>query len=246
MSKPQQQNIEKSQQNNENKQKLTQEELEKKWNQRILTESGLTKEQFYENITKLQSEVDTKNKEGEQKFLDHENLKKIQSAKSKEHRYKYEIEDQKIPIDGDFVAGSQIFTTQCQSCHSLEKDNAGRKTSGPGLGLIYGRRAGADYYYNYTPALTYSSHIWNTRNLFYFLQNPKNFIKGCKCEIKNGGIQSEEERSDLVAFLKIFTKEFSENLRIKAVKTYGADYININAETEDLLQKEKTRRNQKK
>jgi cytochrome c2 len=46
----------------------------------------------------------------------------------------------------------------------------GRKTSGPALGLIYGKKAGSDLYYDfYSDNLKTSSVIWTNRNLFYFL-----------------------------------------------------------------------------
>ena len=38
----------------------------------------------------------------------------------------------------------------CAGCHSLEGNSMGRKTTGPALGLIFGRRAGSDAHYKYS------------------------------------------------------------------------------------------------
>lgn len=106
---------------------------------------------------------------GKKKFDERFELKKIQLAKGKEHLFKGDEVDKNIPIDGDFVEGSRVFMINCIGCHSLESNNQGRKTSGPGLGMIYGRRVGADPYFNYSPSLIKSDYIWTSRNLFYFL-----------------------------------------------------------------------------
>lgn len=124
----------------------------------------------------------------------------------------------------------------CISCHTLESNNQGRKTTGPALGMVYGRRAGSDPYFNYTSAMIKSDYIWTGRNLFYFLKNPKQMIPQTKCELFTGGIKSEEERADLIEFLKVFSKQLSENLRNKANKIYGKDYVNYHLQTQLLVE----------
>ncbi len=103
------------------------------------------------------------------------------AAKSKEHLYKDEYVGDKIPIDGDHINGSNVYMYYCASCHSLEANNMGRNSTGPGLGLIYGRRVGSDKYYDYSNALIESNVIWTQKSLFHFLKNPNRFIKGNKC-----------------------------------------------------------------
>jgi len=49
-----------------------------------------------------------------------------------------------IPFDGDYISGSRVYMRNCASCHSLEANSAGRKTSGPALGTIYGKHVGQD------------------------------------------------------------------------------------------------------
>lgn len=116
--------------------------------------------------------------------------KMLSMAKSKEHLYKSEEKSlsKDIPIDGDFIEGSRVFMRNCAGCHSLESNNLARKTSGPALGLIYGRRAGADPYYMYSPSMAKSTYVWTSRNLFYFLRSPRLMVNQNRCEIVNGGI----------------------------------------------------------
>lgn len=52
-----------------------------------------------------------------------------------------------IPIDGDYVEGSAVYMRNCSGCHSLESSSIGRKTTGPALGLIFGKRVGSDQHY---------------------------------------------------------------------------------------------------
>ncbi|KAL4460836.1 hypothetical protein ABPG74_016308 [Tetrahymena malaccensis] len=221
---------------------ISPEEAEKKWGDKFYTYSGLPKKDMQKEINDLEESLESEKIKGLKKFEERFELKKIQIAKSKEHLYKGEENDKKIPVDGDFVEGSRVFMQYCSSCHSLETNNQGRKTTGPALGLIYGRRAGADPYYNYSPSLIKSSYVWTTRNLFYFLQNPRTLISGNKCEIFGGGIKSEEERADLIEFLKVYSKQLSENLRYKANKVYGKDYVNYHLQTQLLVEQEEMRR----
>ena len=55
-----------------------------------------------------------------------------------------EVMSTNIPIDGDFVEGSKVWMRNCASCHTLERDSSARRTAGPALGLVYGRRVGQD------------------------------------------------------------------------------------------------------
>ena len=43
-------------------------------------------------------------------------------------------------------------------------------------------------------------------------------LKGCNCSIIGGGLESEDERADIIKFLKVFTKGLAKNLRVRANK----------------------------
>lgn len=130
-----------------------------------------------------------------------------------------------IPLDGDLYNGSKIFVMNCISCHSLERNSQGIKTTGPGLGMIYGRKAGADPFFEYSEGLVKAQFLWSEKRLFDYLRSPQEMIKGVKCEIPNGGIQKEGDRSDLTKFLKKFTKELMKFVRIQTERVHGREYV---------------------
>ena len=45
-------------------------------------------------------------------------------------------------------------------------------------------------------------------------------------QIKGGGLENEELRADLIKFLKLYSKRLTENLKVKAVQSFGEDYVN--------------------
>lgn len=101
-------------------------------------------------------------------------------------------------IQGDAARGRVVFL-KCQSCHSLLPDGSARL--GPNLNNLFGRKAGTlPNYQSYSKALRESAIIWDERTLDEWLRNPQNFLPGNKMPF--AGIRSEQERADLMAFLK--------------------------------------------
>lgn len=88
---------------------ISPEDAEKKWGDKIHTYSGIPKRDLQKEINDLEESLESEKIKGKKKFEERFELKKIQLAKAKEHLYKGEENDKKIPVDGDFVEGSRVF-----------------------------------------------------------------------------------------------------------------------------------------
>jgi cytochrome c2 len=100
----------------------------------------------------------------------------------------------------DMAAGKSSFA-KCKACHSLEE---GKNVIGPSLHGLFGRKAGTAPKFNYSTANKSSGIVWNDDTLFQYLENPQKMIPGTKMVFP--GIKREEERRDLIAYLKQATK----------------------------------------
>ena len=76
---------------------------------------------------------------------------------------------------------------------------------------------------------------WTEYNLFKFIENPKKYMPGTKCNIRNNGIESITERADLIKFFKVFTKQFYKNLRLKSNQAFGKDYVDNSIKVQKKL-----------
>eukprot|EP00741_Cyanophora_paradoxa_P003922 tig00000737_g3815.t1 len=99
---------------------------------------------------------------------------------------------------GDAAKGEKIFKQRCLQCHVVEK-GAGHKT-GPNLSGMFGRMSGKAAGYAYSDANKNSGVTWNDEKLFEYLENPKKFMPGTKMVF--AGLKKEDERADLIAYLK--------------------------------------------
>ena len=68
---------------------------------------------------------------------------------------------------------------------------------------LYGRQSGQSTGFEYTDANKNSGVTWDETTLFEYLKDPKKFIPGTKMVF--AGIKKEDERKDLIAYLKEVT-----------------------------------------
>jgi cytochrome c len=119
---------------------------------------------------------------------------------------------------GDAAKGEVVFK-KCATCHKIG-DNA-TNSVGPVLTGVVGRQTGTYTGYSYSTlnkAAGEAGLHWTEENIFAYLPNPNAFLK--KYLTDNGhadeakgvtkmpfNLNSEQERKDVIAYLKTFSKK---------------------------------------
>jgi cytochrome c len=101
--------------------------------------------------------------------------------------------------EGDAAKGEQVFK-KCMACHT-----ANDKTNkvGPHLVGIVGRPVASVEGYKYSESMTAHAAtvaVWDEAALNAYLENPKAIVP--KSKMAFAGVKKEDERADLIAFLK--------------------------------------------
>jgi cytochrome c len=102
--------------------------------------------------------------------------------------------------EGDAAKGEKIYK-KCKACHSLE---AGKKKVGPSLAGLFGRTAGTVEGFKYSAAMKDSGIVWDEETLDGFLTKPKDVVP--KTRMAFPGLKKEQDRMDLIAYLKEATQ----------------------------------------
>ena len=114
-------------------------------------------------------------------------------------------DDQSFLRDPDEMEnGERQFARKCSICHTLTPSSARR--AGPTLYGVFGRAAGSVKDYSYSATLKSSPIIWDDASIDdLFEEGPDHYIPGSKMPMQV--IQSENDRNDLIAYLRRATKE---------------------------------------
>ena len=100
--------------------------------------------------------------------------------------------------------GEDVFK-KCKVCHDVGE---GAKIKvGPPLNNIVGRKAGSLEAYPYSSdlkALVAQGFVWDEKNLDKYLENPKTVVN--KGKMVFPGLKDEQDRKDVIAYLKKFSK----------------------------------------
>ena len=99
---------------------------------------------------------------------------------------------------GDPMHGAQIYQ-RCQLCPSIEHDLVG-----PRHLRLFGRKAGSIAGYHYSTGMRQSGIIWSEDTLNRFLSGPQAYVPGTRMTFT--GLPSEQDRADVIAYLKEATK----------------------------------------
>ena len=100
--------------------------------------------------------------------------------------------------------GKDYFFRYCLGCHSF----ACNRESGPGLGGLFGRKAGsAEGYEEYSDDLKGYDVIWNDETLDEFFKSPSGKTTGIMADV--GKIDGAKLRQQLIAFLKTEDPKFN-------------------------------------
>lgn len=103
--------------------------------------------------------------------------------------------------DGDAKKGKRVFN-KCKACHEVSTD---KNKVGPSLRGVFGRKAGTVEGFNYSDAMKNADIVWDEEKIDKYVENPKEFIPGNK--MVYAGLKKEDQREDLIAYLKEATAE---------------------------------------
>lgn len=95
----------------------------------------------------------------------------------------------------------------CKACHSF--DAGGPNMIGPALFGFFGKGAGEQAGFNYSPAMQAADFIWTPRALDAWLAQPGRFLPGNRMTF--GGVSGQQDRDDLIAYLLVKTSAESSN-----------------------------------
>ncbi len=98
---------------------------------------------------------------------------------------------------GDPERGEKAFK-KCAICHSVKAGE--KKTTGPNLHKLFGRKAASTDDYKFSDAMKKSGVVWDEKAVDAYLLDPKKHTPGTKMVFQ--GIRDDKERADLIAYLK--------------------------------------------
>ncbi|HRD75514.1 MAG TPA: cytochrome c family protein [Hyphomicrobiaceae bacterium] len=95
---------------------------------------------------------------------------------------------------------------KCRSCHEVGPDAKTRL--GPTLNGLFGRKAGSIEGFKYSPGNLEAGSkglVWTEETLFKYLEDPRAFVPGTTMAF--AGLADEQDRRDVIAYLKQFSKK---------------------------------------
>jgi cytochrome c len=106
--------------------------------------------------------------------------------------------------EGNAEDGTEVFK-KCRACHDVGPD--ARNKVGPELNDIIGRKAGTVVGFAYSDANKAAGAkglAWSQDTLLKYLGQPLSFMPGTKMAF--AGLKDEQDRKDVIAYLKKFSK----------------------------------------
>jgi cytochrome c len=100
---------------------------------------------------------------------------------------------------GDAKRGGELYTARCGACHSIESNGPGPRHKG-----LFGRKAGTQAGFDYSPALKGSGLVWNRKLLNRWVSNPTALVPGNKMVVQLAN--DPRDRADILAYLETATR----------------------------------------
>lgn len=107
--------------------------------------------------------------------------------------------DPTLAPGGDAAQGEKLFKQRCQTCHNLP-DPGGKSGIGPALYGAYGRTAGKQPGFTYSPGLKAATFTWTPEKLNQWIQKPVSLVPGVKMFLPP--VTAPKDRADIIAYLK--------------------------------------------
>jgi cytochrome c2 len=98
--------------------------------------------------------------------------------------------------EGDALRGEKKFI-DCAACHSVE---AGKNGVGPSLAGLFGRRAGENPDFRFSPAMKRSDIVWSPQTLDQYIADPQKTVPANR--MPYAGMPDAAQRADLMAYLQ--------------------------------------------
>ena len=105
---------------------------------------------------------------------------------------------------GNAADGAEVFK-KCRACHDVGPE--AKNKVGPMLNGVIGRTAGTVPQFAYSEANKTAGAkglAWSEESLAKYLEDPRAFMPGTKMAF--AGLKDPQDRSDLIAYLKTFSK----------------------------------------
>ncbi|MGF1502844.1 MAG: c-type cytochrome [Paracoccaceae bacterium] len=98
----------------------------------------------------------------------------------------------------DASKGQRVYRA-CQACHVVDKE---QNRVGPHLVGLIGREVASVDGYRYSKAMTEwgEGKVWDEATFLEYIEDPRGIVKGTK--MAYNGVKKEQDRADLLAFLK--------------------------------------------
>jgi len=100
---------------------------------------------------------------------------------------------------GDAAAGKTVFK-KCRACHKLGEKALKKRSVGPHLNGIIGRKAGTMEGFKYSKANKSSGITWTEEVFTQYIKNPRKFMKGTRMAF--AGLKKDKDIKNIIAFLK--------------------------------------------
>lgn len=110
-----------------------------------------------------------------------------------------------LALEGKADDGEEVFK-KCRACH--EVGPGAKNKVGPVLSGIIGRKAGTIEGFAYSPANKKAGEegwVWTEEKLLQYLTNPRQAMPGNRMAFV--GLADEQDRVDLLAYLKKFSAQ---------------------------------------
>ena len=104
-------------------------------------------------------------------------------------------------VEGDAAKGEKVFK-KCKACHVISSE---KNRLGPHLIGLFGRKSGSVEGFKYSKAMKAADITWDETTLDEYLTDPKAYVPKNKMAFR--GLKKEQDRADVIAYLKEATAE---------------------------------------